>query len=210
MAGLYGVGRAFGLGVPLAWGYNGVPSRECAGSMNRQKISLISATVSVVLALEALLVVLLGMTTGWAGGLADEGPPAHIVQILSIAQLPFVLAFWATADWKHLWTRRIVTPICLALVFASIEVDLITPVVKHFGLSDEAEMYARWGGLMVFIIVSTKLSAPTLTKAGIADWLKIAEDYLCRFASAKQTGNMAGILPNSSRTSPVIRVSDKM
>jgi hypothetical protein len=42
--------------------------------MNRQKINLISATVSIVLALQAFIVVLLGITTGWDRGLADEGP----------------------------------------------------------------------------------------------------------------------------------------
>jgi hypothetical protein len=79
--------------------------------MNRQNINLISATVSIVLALQAFIVVPLGITTGWDRGLTDEGPAAHIFQLLIVAQVPFVLTYLATADWKRL--RQAAMPIAV-------------------------------------------------------------------------------------------------
>jgi hypothetical protein len=80
--------------------------------MNRQNINLISATASIIFALQAFIVVLLGITTGWDRGLADEGPAAHIFQLLIVAQVPCVLIFLATADWKR---RKQVAPPLAAL-----------------------------------------------------------------------------------------------
>jgi len=90
--------------------------------MDRQKINLASSTVSIVLALQALVVVLLAITTGWDRQLMDEGPAAHIFQILVIAQVPFALVFLATADWKRL--RQVAQPVVfqvaiLAVTFAT-------------------------------------------------------------------------------------------
>jgi len=79
--------------------------------MNRQKINLISATVAIVFAAQALIVVLLAITTGWDRGLADEGPAAHIFQLLIVAQVPFALTYVATADWKRL--RQAAMPIAV-------------------------------------------------------------------------------------------------
>jgi hypothetical protein len=92
------------------------------GYMDRQKINLVSATVSIVLALQALVVVLLAVTTGWDRQLMDEGPAAHIFQILIVAQIPFALVFLATADWKRL--RQVAQPVAfqaaiLAVTFAT-------------------------------------------------------------------------------------------
>jgi len=70
--------------------------------MNRQKINLIAATVSIVLAIQAFIIVLLMITTGWDRGLSDEGPAAHIFQILITAEALFTLGFLATSDWKRL------------------------------------------------------------------------------------------------------------
>ena len=90
--------------------------------MDRQKINLVSATVSIVLALQALVVVLLSITTGWDRQRTDEGPAAHIFQILIMAQIPFALVFLATADWKRL--RQVAQPVSfqvaiLAVAFAT-------------------------------------------------------------------------------------------
>ena len=70
--------------------------------MNRQNMNLIAATISIVLAVQAFLIVLLVITTGWDRGLSDEGPAAHIFQILITAEGLFTLGFLATADWKRL------------------------------------------------------------------------------------------------------------
>jgi len=70
--------------------------------MNRQRINLITATVSIVLAVQAFIIVLLVITTGWERGLTDEGPAAHIFQILIAAEAIFTVGFLATVDWKRL------------------------------------------------------------------------------------------------------------
>jgi hypothetical protein len=70
--------------------------------MNRQKINFIAATVAIVLAVQALLILLLGITTGWDRHLSDEGPAAHIFQILIAAEALFTMVFLGTADWKRL------------------------------------------------------------------------------------------------------------
>ena len=92
------------------------------GCVDRQKISLISATVSIVLALQALMVVLLAITTGWDRQLTDEGPAAHIFRLLIVAQVPFVAAYLATADWKRL--RQGAQPI--AIQFAILAITFAT------------------------------------------------------------------------------------
>jgi hypothetical protein len=70
--------------------------------MNRQNINLITATVSIVLAIQAFIIVLLMITTSWDRGLSDEGPAAHIFQILIVAEVLFTLGFLATSDWKRI------------------------------------------------------------------------------------------------------------
>ena len=70
--------------------------------MNRQKISLITATISIVLAVQAFIIVCLMITTGWDRGLSDEGPAAHIFQILITAEAFFTMGFLITSEWKRL------------------------------------------------------------------------------------------------------------
>jgi len=71
------------------------------GFMNRQKINNVSAVIPVVMSFFALLIVLTVVITGWERHLKDEGAAAHIFQILIAAQLPFVLSFLVTANWKR-------------------------------------------------------------------------------------------------------------
>jgi hypothetical protein len=70
--------------------------------MSRQKINLIAATAAIILAIQAFILVLIAIMTGWDRGLADEGAAAHIFQILIAAEAIFTLGFLATADWKRL------------------------------------------------------------------------------------------------------------
>jgi hypothetical protein len=53
----------------------------------------------------AFLLVLVAVAIGWDKGKTDEGAAAHIFQLLIALQVPFVVAFWATADRGRL--RRI-------------------------------------------------------------------------------------------------------
>ena len=68
--------------------------------MNRQKINRISAIMPVILSLLALLDVMFVVITGWERHLKDEGAAAHIFQLLIVAQTPFMLAYFATANWS--------------------------------------------------------------------------------------------------------------
>ena len=74
-------------------------SHDYGGAMNRQKINRISALAPVILSLLALLDVMIVVITGWERHLKDEGAAAHIFQLLIAAQVPFMLAYFATANW---------------------------------------------------------------------------------------------------------------
>ncbi len=69
--------------------------------MNRQKINRISGVVPIVLSLLACGVVTIAVLTGWDKGYADEGSAAHIFQLLIVAEVPFILIFVVTAEWKR-------------------------------------------------------------------------------------------------------------
>ncbi len=70
--------------------------------MPRQKINRISAIAPFVMSLSAFILVLVAVATGWGKGVRDEGSAAHIFQLLIGLQMPFILAFLVTADWKRL------------------------------------------------------------------------------------------------------------
>lgn len=91
--------------------------------MTRRKINRISAIAPIVMSLLAVLIVLIAVTTGWERNLTDEGAAAHLFQILIVAQLPFILAFLVTADWKRL--IQVARPLalqalCIGLAFCSV------------------------------------------------------------------------------------------
>jgi hypothetical protein len=48
----------------------------------------------------AMLVLLAALTTGWGKGDGDEGAAAHLWQLLIGLQIPLILAFIVTADWR--------------------------------------------------------------------------------------------------------------
>lgn len=70
--------------------------------MNQQKINRISGVIPIVMSLVAFGVVIVAVLTGWGKGDADEGAGAHIFQLLIAAQVPFILIYIATADWRKL------------------------------------------------------------------------------------------------------------
>jgi hypothetical protein len=69
--------------------------------MSRQKINRISAIAPFVMSLSAFILVLVAVATGWDKGIKDEGSAAHIFHLLIALQIPFILAFLVTADWKR-------------------------------------------------------------------------------------------------------------
>ncbi|WP_143109341.1 hypothetical protein [Dyella sp. OK004] len=70
--------------------------------MNRQRVNRISGIVPVVLSLVALSLVIASVSLGWDRGQTDEGAAAHTFQLLVVAQIPFVLLFLITANWRRL------------------------------------------------------------------------------------------------------------
>jgi hypothetical protein len=69
--------------------------------MRRQKIHRVSAIAPFVMSLSAFILVLVAVAAGWDKGMKDEGSAAHIFHLLIALQLPFILAFLVTADWKR-------------------------------------------------------------------------------------------------------------
>ena len=91
--------------------------------MSRLLISRISAVAPVIMSLSAFVLVLVAVATGWDQGAKDEGSGAHIFHLLIALQVPFILAFLMTADWKRF--LRIAGVVCLqfaavALAFAPV------------------------------------------------------------------------------------------
>ena len=70
--------------------------------MLRQTINRIGAVAPFIMSLAAFILVLVAVAAGWDKGTRDEGAAAHLFQLLIVLQIPFILAFLATADWKRL------------------------------------------------------------------------------------------------------------
>ena len=64
-------------------------------------INRVSAIAPCVMSLAAFLLALVAVAIGWDKGAKDEGAAAHIFHLLIALQIPFILAFLVTADWKR-------------------------------------------------------------------------------------------------------------
>ena len=96
--------------------------------MVRQNINRISAIMPVILSVAALLLATMAGLAGWEKGTADEGTLAHIFQLLIVAQVPFVLAFIATADWHR------ILPVARPLAIQAFAIALAFGPVAYFKL----------------------------------------------------------------------------
>jgi hypothetical protein len=74
-------------------------TREAIPAMNRA-----CAVAPVVMSTLAFLLAFFGGITA-VGRAEDEGTSAHVFQLLIVAQVPFVVGFLATADWRR--ARRV-------------------------------------------------------------------------------------------------------
>jgi len=91
--------------------------------MSRQKINRIGTIAPVVMSLLAFGLVLLAVATGWDKDMKDEGAAAHIFQLLVALQIPFILAFLVTADWRRFRPILVILSIqvaALALAFGPV------------------------------------------------------------------------------------------
>ncbi len=69
---------------------------EAKGVINRW-----SGRAPMVMSAAAMAVLVLSLTTGWGRGSGDEGAAAHSWQLLVGLQIPLILAFAATANWRQ-------------------------------------------------------------------------------------------------------------
>ena len=93
------------------------------GLMLRQKINRISAIAPLVMSALAFILVLIAVATGWEASSTDEGAAAHIFHLLIVLQLPFVVAFLITADWKRIMQVAAILGfqvVAIALAFAPV------------------------------------------------------------------------------------------
>lgn len=75
--------------------------RVTEGPMSRLLINRISAIAPFIMSLAAFLLVLVAVAAGWDKGAKDEGSAAPIFHGLIALQIPFILTFLMTADWKR-------------------------------------------------------------------------------------------------------------
>ncbi len=65
-------------------------------------INLWSGRVPIAMSAAAIGLLLFAFTTGWGKGPpGDEGAAAHLWQLLVGLQIPLIVAFVATADWRR-------------------------------------------------------------------------------------------------------------
>ena len=60
-----------------------------------------SGWVPVVMSVAAIALLIVALTTGWERGYKDEGVVAHSWQLLVGLQVPLILVFLATANWRR-------------------------------------------------------------------------------------------------------------
>jgi hypothetical protein len=71
------------------------------GHMRREIVTRIAANMPPILSLLAFALVLMSVATGWGQVPGDEGAAAHIFQLLIVAQLPFIVTYIMTANWRR-------------------------------------------------------------------------------------------------------------
>ena len=93
-----------------------MPSKAFQPHIQGGKINRILMIAPVVCSLIALGLVVGNVAAG-VPPQADEGTAAHLFQLLMVAQIPLVIGFVATANWKRP-TRPMVVLVTQALAFA--------------------------------------------------------------------------------------------
>ena len=69
--------------------------------MRREIVNRIAANTPPILSLLAFMLVLASVATGWGQVPGDEGAAAHIFQLLVVVQVPFIVTYIMTADWRR-------------------------------------------------------------------------------------------------------------
>jgi hypothetical protein len=93
------------------------------GHMRRETVNRIAANTPPILSLSAFALVLMAVATGWGQAPGDEGAAARIFQLLIVAQLPFIVTYIMTANWRRrgpALARIALQVAALALAFAPV------------------------------------------------------------------------------------------
>jgi len=93
------------------------------GHMRREIVTRIAANMPPILSLLAFALVLMSVATGWGQVPGDEGAAAHIFQLLIVAQLPLIVTYIMTADWRRrgpVMTRIALQVAAVVLAFAPV------------------------------------------------------------------------------------------
>ena len=93
-----------------------------------KKINRVSAIAPLVMSALAFVLVLIAVGTGWDAGRTDEGSAAHIFHLLIALQLPFVVTYLLTANWKRLM------PVAFTLSCQVVAIALAFAPVAYFKL----------------------------------------------------------------------------
>ncbi len=67
----------------------------------RDVINRWSRWTPIAMSAAAVALLMVALTTGWGRGDHDEGAAAHSWQLLVGLQIPLIVAFAATADWRQ-------------------------------------------------------------------------------------------------------------
>jgi hypothetical protein len=66
----------------------------------KEVINTWTGRAPIVMSLAAIALLVIALTTGWERGYKDEGAVAHSWQLLVGLQVPLIVVFLATADWR--------------------------------------------------------------------------------------------------------------
>jgi len=67
----------------------------------KHAINVWTGRAPLVMSAAAIALLIVALTTGWERGAKDEGAVAHSWQLLVGLQIPLIVAFLATADWRR-------------------------------------------------------------------------------------------------------------
>jgi hypothetical protein len=96
--------------------------------MNRLSVNRVCATIPLILSLMACVWVLGNVAGGIRSANSDEGLGFKVFWLLILAQMPFILGYLATADW------RLQRPVAARLVLQGAALVLAFGPVAYFNL----------------------------------------------------------------------------
>jgi hypothetical protein len=79
--------------------------------VGQRRINSLIGAAPIAMSIAAYLLVLAVVAAQWTDDRGDGGVGAHLFQLLVAGQVPIVLIYLATADWKRFW------PIVRTLLF---------------------------------------------------------------------------------------------